>query len=165
MKILLDEKESAAYLKNREREAILEYTSRFPPGMQKTKPLPMTDSQRSDIRKMHDDGMTPKEMAEILKLPVARVSGLIGSYCKRKVIRVPGDGTSHEDVAIPKESSELVPMEPTTRQDRIDAIILSMARKGAKYVTIASEVNNQLGGQLMPNDVADRLAELRGGKS
>ena len=109
MKILLDEKESAAYLKNREREAILEYTSRFPPTMQKTKPLPMTDSQRSDIRKMHDDGMTPKEMAEILKLPVARVSGLVGSYCKRKVIRVPGDGTSHEDVAIPKESSELAP--------------------------------------------------------
>lgn len=165
MMILLDEKESVAYLKNREREAILEYTSRFPPSMQKTKPLPMTDSQRSDIRTMHEDGMTPKEIAEILKLPVARVSGLVGSYCKRKAIQTTPDETSHGGVAIPKESSGSAIIESTSRQDRIDEIILSMSRTGAWYVDIAAEVNNQLGGQLMPNDVADRLAELRGEKA
>jgi hypothetical protein len=164
MMILLDEKESVAYLKNREREAILEYTSRFPPDMQKTKPLPLTDDKRSAIIELYDDGCGLSEISEILNLPVAQIRGAIGAYCSKKARQVPVGEVSPEDVTIPKEPSKSAATEPTSRQDRIDAIILSMARKGAKYVDIAAEVNNQMGAQFMPNDVAARLEELRGDK-
>jgi len=49
-----------------------------------------------------------------------------------------------------------------TRQDRIDEMILAGVAKGQKYTTIASEINDVVGGCMMPNHVAERLAELRG---
>lgn len=172
MMILLDEKESAAYLASRpyrcsEEERMAMASIKFVPLPDncRPRPLPLTDAKRSAIIELYDDGCGLSEISEILNLPVAQIRGAIGAYCSKKARQVPVGEVSVPKVESPEEPSELVPMEPTTRQDRIDAIILSMARKGAKYVDIAAEVNNQMGGQLMPNDVAERLAKLRGDKA
>jgi hypothetical protein len=172
MMILLDEKESAAYLASRpyrcsEEERMTMESIKFAPLPDncRSRPLPLTDAKRAAIIELYDDGCGLSEISETLNLPIAQIRGAIGAYCVKKARRRPVGEVSVPKVAIPEEPSELAPIEPTTRQDRIDAIILSMARTGAWYVDIAAEVNNQMGAQFMPNDVAARLEELRGDKA
>jgi hypothetical protein len=67
-----------------------------------------------------------------------------------------------QKVVIPMEKEESPVKEPTTRQDRIDSIIQMGSRLGLEYITIAAQINNDMGGQWLPDDVSKRLAELRG---
>jgi hypothetical protein len=53
------------------------------------------------------------------------------------------------------------PKPHSKRQDRIDEIILVMEKKGRKYSTIATEINQLLGGHFTSDHVAERLKELR----
>lgn len=169
MMILLDEKESAAYLASRpyrcsEEERMEMASIKFVPLPDncRPRPLPLTDDKRAAIIELYSDGCRLSEISEILNLPIAQIRGAIGAYCVKKARQVPVGEVPPTEVAVPRERPESASAARTSKQDRIDAIILSMARKGAKYVDIAAEVNNQMGGQLMPNDVAERLAELRG---
>jgi len=125
----------------------------------------MRKSPQHTWRICHDDGAGLSEISEILNLPIAQIRGAIGAYCSKKARQAPVGEVCPVDVAIPKESSESVPIEPTSRQDRIDEIILAGASMGMKYTDIAAGINNTMGGCLLSDHISSRLKELRGDKS
>jgi hypothetical protein len=96
MKILLDEKESQQWLDIKAREKILEETSRFPQDMKlpancKLPIKPLTDSQRAEIIRMHEEGIRAIEISERLLLPAAQVRGCMGGHTKRKIKKYPSE--------------------------------------------------------------------------
>jgi len=117
---------------------------------------------KEEIMSMVVAGKYPREIARALGLNERSVKHLVYSE-KKKARQEPVDKTSGNDATIPARPEESPIIEPTTRQERIDAIMLIMSGRGESHVTIAAEVNNRMGGSLMPDDVAKRLVELRSG--
>jgi hypothetical protein len=159
MMLLLNPTETEKYLDDRAREKILEETSRFPPDMKlpKPRPMPLTNAQKGRIKQLYAEKMPIPEIAKRIGTGGRQVSGYV-SCCL-------GPGLSAKNLR-PKVDG-LQPMKPLvlppnkTRQDVIDEMILAGAAGGKKHVTIASDINREVGGCMMPDDVSKRLAELR----
>ncbi|MFA6372734.1 MAG: hypothetical protein WCW68_08920 [Methanothrix sp.] len=136
---------------------------------------------KEEIMGMVAEGKFPREIARELEMKESSVKHLV--YHEKKKARqkelgnYPSPETdawikeaagklvdkgSMKPVAIPMERAESPAKEPTTGQDRIDAIIQMGSSIGLKYITIAAQINNDMGGQWLPDDVSKRLAELRG---
>jgi DNA-binding CsgD family transcriptional regulator len=130
---------------------------------------------KAEIMCMVADGKYPREIAKLLGMKESSVKHLVYHEKKlmrlRKIAHAPFDTEDHrkpkfeetiQKAVIPMGKAESPAKEPTTRQDRIDAIIQMGSRLGLEYITIAAQINNDMGGQWLPDDVSKRLAELRG---
>jgi len=192
MMILLDPEESQQWLDIKAREKTLEETSRFPKESTSARDVyptvkEMCDSikakpainwpshHKAEIMSMVAEGKFPREIARLLGMKESSVKHMVYHEKKlmrlRKMTRAPFGTDDHRKpkfeetihkVVIPMGKAESPVSEPTTRQDRIDAIIQMGSSIGLKHITIAAQINNDMGGQWMPDDVSKRLAELRG---
>lgn len=181
MQIILDPEESLKWLHMLQCEKTLEETSRFFPGFKcsaeerhemesaKVKIANWPSHHRAEIMAMVADGKYPREIASELGMKECSVKHLV--YGEKKKARLAFHVEDHgkpkseepiQKVVIPMGKAESPAKEPTTRQDRIDAIIVNGSQIGINHTSIAASINNQLGCQWLPDDVSKRLAELRG---
>lgn len=105
-------------------------------GFKKLRPL--TPEQKSKILDTYNMGHAASETAKILGLNPQQVSGVI-------------QGRLH-----PVRANIAA-----KRDDPIDKIILNGRKAGHDFVHIANEINREVGGHWLANDVANRLKELQ----
>ena len=191
MMILLDEAETKKWLHMIECEKTPEETSRLPDDMGCKRPLVRLSAEQKDgILQMTAEGRKVPDIAKSLGINGRQVSGVVQGHkhpiqaniaaqadrefyarqaahkdatafieeASQKLV----DRGSMKPIVIPMGKAESPAKEPITRQDRIDAIIQMGSSIGLKHVTIAAQINNDMGGQWLPDDVSKRLAELRG---
>jgi len=179
MKILLDEAESRKWLHVLECEKTPEESSRLPDDTGHKRPLVrLSAEQKDDILRMASEGHTVPDIAKSLGINGRQVSGVVQGhkhpiqaniaaqadrefYARREAHQKLATGETAQKAVIPMGKAESPAKEPTTRQDRIDSIIQMGSSIGLKYITIAAQINNDMGGQWLPDDVSKRLAELR----
>lgn len=162
MQIILNEEEAKSYQDQKVREAILAETSKFPDDMKlpygcKPRPAPLTDEQKSEIRKLHDTGMERGQIARELHLPGRQVSGVVQAYINAKKLSVLPKIEGLQPIQPVVVSESKSPAE--SPQDEADDIIRQM--KGRKYTSIAAEINRATGQIWMADDVSRRIAEMR----
>lgn len=102
-------------------------------GFKKT--IPLTPAQKESIITTYKDGHTASEVAKILKLNPQQVSGVI--------------------------QSRLRPVRANIAKKATDRIIANGRKAGHDFVHIANEINREVGGHWLANDVANRLKEMQ----
>lgn len=135
MRILLNEDESQKWLFLLEREKTLERTSRFPT-------MPLTSAQKAEMRRMHKEGMSARDIANALGVSIYKVGGVVGGHPGHPQ---KGRAKSRAVVATPVH----------------DRMILDGRKSGHDAVQIADTINREIGGHWMPADVAARIEELQ----
>lgn len=102
-------------------------------GFKKLRPL--TPAQKESIIATYKDGHTASEVAKMLKLNPQQVSGVI--------------------------QSRLHPVRANIAKKAIDRIIANGRKANHDFVHIADQINREVGGHWLANDVANRLREMQ----
>lgn len=108
-------------------------------GFKKLRPL--TPEQKESIIATYKDGHTASEVAKILKLNPQQVSGVIQGHLHPVIANIAAKAAKCDDP--------------------IDKIILKGRKANHDFVHIANDINREMGGHWLANDVANRLKELQ----
>ena len=114
----------------------------------------LTDGQKAEILELHANGFKPKDIAHQLGLDSHQVSGFVHGH------------THPVQAAMAKLATKKVaPAPPISESDKrqadIDKIISDGRKAGHGYVQIADDINREMGGNWMPNDVHRRMKEMK----
>ena len=111
----------------------------------------LTDGQKADILRLSASGLKSAEIAKELALNGKQVHGVI--QANRYPIL---------DNIAKKATKQVVPMsESDRRQAAIDKIIVDGRKAGHGFVQIADDINREIGGSWLPNDVHRRIVEMK----
>ncbi len=121
----------------------------------KFKLLPLSADRKAEILRLSANGLKSAEIAKKLALNGKQVHGVI--QANRYPIL---------DNIAKKAAKEIAPKPPMTesdkRQSMIDKIISDGRKAGHGYVQIADDINRDVGGNWLPNDVHRRMMEMKG---
>ena len=116
---------------------------------------PLTSEQKAEIIELYESGAEPRDIPLLLGLNPNQVNGVIQGH--RFPVQV--------NIA-KKAAKEIAPKPPMSESDRrqaaIDKIISDGRKAGHGYVQIADDINREMGGNWLPNDVHRRIVEMRG---
>ena len=121
----------------------------------KIKLPPLTSEQKAEILLLSADGLKSVEIAKKLALNGKQVHGVIQAN-KYPIL----------DNIAKKVAKKVAPEPPISesdkRQSMIDKIISDGRKAGHGYVQIADDINRDVGGNWLPNDVHRRIMEMKG---
>lgn len=116
----------------------------------KFKLVKLTGEQKAEILRLSANGLKSAEIAKKLALNGKQVHGVI--QANRYPIL--------DNIA--KKATKEVPIsESDKRQSMIDKIISDGRKAGHGYVQIADDINRDVGGNWLPNDVHRRIMEMK----
>ena len=111
----------------------------------------LTSAQKAEILLLSADGLKSVEIAKKLALNGKQVHGVIQAN-KYPIL----------DNIAKKATKQVVPMsESDRRQAAIDKIIADGRKTGHGFVQIADDINHEVGGAWLPNDVHRRIVEMK----
>lgn len=112
-------------------------------GEQKAKLRPLTDVEKSEIMRLHSEGLKPSDIGHRLGLNSRQVSGFVQGHVHPVRVNMTKKATSMSD------------------EEKIDKIVADGRKAGHGFVQIADDINRIVGGHWLPDHVSVRLKELR----
>lgn len=115
----------------------------------------LADEQKAEIIELYESGAEPRDIPVLLGLNPNQVNGVIQGH-KFPV---------QQNIA--KKAAKQIPHDPPMtdlekRQAAIDKIIADGRKVGHAFVQIADDINRDVGGNWLPNDVHRRMMEMKG---
>ena len=121
----------------------------------KIKLPPLTDEQKAEILKSHANGFKPRDIAHQLGLDSHQVSGFVQGHVHPVQVNMAKLAAKEAIPEPPMPDSD-------KRQADIDKIIADGRKVGHAFVQIADDINRDVGGNWLPNDVHRRMMEMKG---
>lgn len=112
----------------------------------------LTSEQKADILRLHANGIKPSDIARQLGLYSRQVSGFVQGHVHP--VQVNMANLAAKQVAPMSESDK--------RQAAIDRIIKDGRKASHGFAQIADDINRNVGGNWLPNDVHRRMKEMKG---
>lgn len=104
---------------------------------------PLSVDQKTEILRLHAEGQSPRDIAVALGLILNQVNGVVQGHLHPVRVNMAKQAKAIETSGV-------------------DKIIMNGRKHARSYLSIANEINREVGGNWLPNDVANRIKEMKG---